>query len=196
MVKVLENKRSVMPMLNTFVRLKFVRHAKPLKYDTSNQLWHSESLLETPQSVSEVMTQLNDTIANQDHWTRQRLDGAGDGTSAWTISSETWGNWKASVHTEVASDTNDRVGVIIQVDDWHVIVEIESFPPTIAGPKLQRSITHSGSAEGRVGGCPYQQLTMLKSGDDDREKRVNSGNYSDPRASQCPMLTARGDAFD
>jgi putative intracellular protease/amidase len=105
-----------MPMLNTFVRLKFVMHAKPLKYDTSNQLWHSEWLLETPKSVSEVMTQLNNTIANQDHWTRQRLDSGGDGTSAWTISSETWGNWKASVHAEVASETDDRVKVVIQVD--------------------------------------------------------------------------------
>ncbi len=105
-----------MPMLNTFVRLKFVMHAKPLKYDTSNQFWHSEWLLETPQSVSEVMTELNDTIANQDHWTRQRLDSGDDGTSAWTILSETWGNWRASVHAEVASDTNERVKVIIQVD--------------------------------------------------------------------------------
>ena len=105
-----------MPMLNTFVRLKFGMHAKPLKYDTSNQFWHSEWLLETPQSVSEVMTELNNTIAHQDHWTRQRLEGGGEGTSAWTISSETWGNWKASVHAEVAPETNERVKVIIQVD--------------------------------------------------------------------------------
>jgi transcriptional regulator GlxA family with amidase domain len=105
-----------MPMLNTFVRLRFQLHARPLRYDTSRQFWHSEWSVETKQSVHDVMAALNDTVANQDHWSRVNTGSDDEGTSQWVISSGTWGNWKASVHTEAASSGDGQLKVIISVD--------------------------------------------------------------------------------
>lgn len=105
-----------MPMLNTFVQLRFQLHALPLRYDASRQFWHSEWSVETKQSVHDVMAALNDTVANRDHWSRVNTGSDDESTSQWVISSSTWGNWKASVHTEAASSGNGQLKVIISVD--------------------------------------------------------------------------------
>ena len=105
-----------MPMLNTFVQLRFQLHARPVRYDTSRQFWHSEWSVETKQSVHDVMAALSDTVANRDHWSRVNTRSDDESTSQWVISSGTWGNWKASVHTEAASSGAGQLKVIISVD--------------------------------------------------------------------------------
>jgi len=105
-----------MPMLNTFVQLKFQLHAQPVSYDTSREFWHSEWSLETKQSVRDVMAALNDTVSNRDHWSRVNTGSDEESTSQWTISSATWGNWKASVHAEAVSTSEGQMRITIRVD--------------------------------------------------------------------------------
>jgi len=105
-----------MPMLHTFVMLKFRLHAQPLRYEASREFWHSEWALETKQPFAEVLAALNDTVANEDHWNRINTAGSDGNRSQWTISSEAWGDWKASIRAEAAPGGHDQVKITINVD--------------------------------------------------------------------------------
>jgi|SRR5579864_750303 len=105
-----------MPMLNTFVMLKFRLHAQPLRYEASRQSWHSEWALETKQPLAELLAAVNGTVANADHWSRIDSAASEGSESHWTISSETWGDWKALITAETVPGGHDQVRVTINVD--------------------------------------------------------------------------------